>query len=630
MQPLDYILSFDTEIICRTPAFSLQDEIVEKFDELKAMIKESSPSFYQIICTLKAADLNSQNPKIAYTLWKYFNRARYRATPFGRFSGVTVIPHQKLGDIILNDNLTLKHFTDWQATANQSLNAIAHLKYSNEYLLNASLYQVGNQYRYIYSDKGRFEIAVIDVFPELQLIVKFCDQKRSKSALNERLFDAMNLDKASINQLLTQLILLQVLISDCTPNITGDDFFLRRAANRKNNDEIPYIIAERKIISGGYNNSLKKNLTELVNFLNNHLPKNIDSNLNAFTNGFKRKFELRFIPLAIALDPELGIGYANLESNQVYNAALTDRFKNRTGDHLTQINYNPLLIFLLNRSMQGTIIHLEDFNSDEAGTPMQLPNTFSVVLHHFKSLGIIEHIGGATANSLIGRFSLGVPAIEIMGKRLAAIEQEANPDVLFFDIAYQAERHIDNVNRRKSLYQYELPILSWSCFDEPLHIDDILVGMLDNEIILFSKKYRKRMVPRIPSAYNYHRSDLPLFRFLCDLQHQNLRTNLSFKLREFLPELNHYSRVVYKDLVISPESWRMPDDLVNKLITVKKDCNNMIREWLHETKIAVPFTVGDGDQTLLISPNKDDDISKFATYCYKKAGQPIFGSLCNR
>ena len=624
MRPLDYKLSLDTEIICRTPAFSIYDEIADNLEELKGMIKEASPSFFQIICDLKKEDLINQDDKVAYTLWKYFNRARHRATPFGRFSGISVVPQQKQGLIVLNDNLTLIHFIDWQATSVQLANTVAHFKSSNEYLLNASLYKVGHQYRYIYFDKGRFEIAVIPEFPELRLIVNFCNKKRNKSDLSEELFKAMDLDKASIDQLLTQLISLQVLISDCTPNITGEDFFLRKVYNKVNNHETPYIIAERKVINGGYNNSLNKHLTELVNFLNNHLPESIDSNFLAFIKGFKRKFELRFIPLALALDPELGIGYANLESNQLHNAALTDRIKYRNGAQLPQINYDPFLVFLLNRSMQGPVINLEDFNSEQPCTPKPLPNSFSVILHHFESLGIIEHIGGATANSLIGRFSLGVPAIETMGKRLAAIEQEANADILFFDVAYQAERHIDNVNRRKSFYNYELPILSWSCFDEPLHIDDILVGVLENEIILYSKKYGKRMVPRIPSAYNYHRSDLPLFRFLCDLQHQNIRTKLSFKLKELLPELDHYSRVIYKDLVISPESWRVPGDLVNELINDKKNCNNIIQRWLHQINLEVPFTVGEGDQTLLIFPFNDDDISKLTTYFLKNAGRPIY------
>ncbi len=103
----------------------------------------------------------------------------------------------------------------------------------------------------------------------------------------------------------------------------------------------------------------------------------------------------------------------------------------------------------------------------------------------------------------------------------------------FFDIAYQAEKKVDNVNRRKQLYPYELPILTWSESDNPLDLNDLLVTIEQQEVVLKSKKLDKRLLPRIASAYNYTRSDLAVYRFLCDIQSQGILTNLSFKLRDF-------------------------------------------------------------------------------------------------
>lgn len=626
MQAFEYKLFLGAQAVCRTPAFSPDDQLEDKFEELKSMIREASPAFFEVIASTTKEELIQQSDKIKYTLWKYFNRARYRATPFGKFSGISIVPYHVNGNLVLADSLMINYFTDWQAIEDQICKTAAALKESTEFILNASLYQVGNAYRYIYFDKGHFEIALVPNFPELDCLVTLCTQKQSKETIYRRLTELMNLNNSSINQLLSQLIAAQILIPDCTPNITGQDFFLRKPANAQGKKIIPYIIAERKLIRGGYNNQLQKGIPELVNFLNKHLPKNIHSDLQAFVNAFKKKFELRFIPLALAIDPETGIGYANLENPQSDNGItdLTARFRHRAADRLPQISYSPLLVFLLNKSMQGHIIHLDEFQGECLVAPPMLPNTFSVVLHHCNSYGVIEHIGGATANSLIGRFSISIPAVEEMGRGLSAIEQEANPDILFFDVAYQAERHIDNVNRRKSLYDYELPILSWSCLDEPLQIGDILVGIHNNEVILYSRKYRKRMIPRIPSAYNYHRSDLPLFRFLCDLQHQSIRTKLNFRLSELLPGLEHYSRVVFKNLIVSPEMWRLPDKLIADLTTAKQDAKPMIKHWLEQIGLNVPFTVGQGDQTLVVTPTVDEDLTQFAVFCRKNADQPIY------
>lgn len=628
MQASNYKLSWDTDIICRTPAFSPDDLITNKFDELKVMIKESSPAFYQVICNLNQAELHNHGNKINFTLWKYFNRARFRATPFGLFSGVSVLPNNLRDGVILSDHFAISSFIDWQAIDANSQNPSLILENTTEFLLNSTIYKVGNQYRYIFFDNRRFEIALISDFPELDMIVSFCREKQTKSALAEQLANQMHLDKPSIKQLLTQLISLQVLIPDSTPNITGVDFFSRKKSYQLNNLELPYLITERKLINGGYDNPFQKNLSELINVLNHHLPKSVDTNLQAFIKSLKRKFESRFVPLALALDPETGVGYANLETNQLDDdvLALADRFRHRQTKQSPNINFNPFTKYLLNESMQGGVIQLEYLKNDEIATPMLLPNTFSVILRHSQSLVIIEHIGGATANALIGRFSLGIAAFENMGRRLAAIEQDANPDVMFFDVAYQAERHIDNVNRRKALYNYELPILTWSCSDSPLYLDDILVGIVDNEIMLFSKRYRKRMIPRIPSAYNYHRSDLPLFRFLCDLQHQNIRSKLSFNLSEILPGLTHYSRVAYKNLVISPESWLMPSDLVKNLGIVNLDAKFRVKQWLQQINLTTGFNVGEGDQTLTLFPDNDVDLLNLVTYCRKNVNRPIYVS----
>jgi thiopeptide-type bacteriocin biosynthesis protein len=626
LKPLSFNLNLDQEIICRTPAFTMEAIAAENFEELKSLIMESSPAFYKVIADLKKEDIFKCNEKIAFTLWKYHNRAKYRATPFGRFSGISVVPTQNISStIILADNFQAHYFNDWKL-AEPGSDAARALTSCKQLMTNSTLYKVGNEYRYLLFDQGRFEISVVDSFPELDYIIAICAKKKRKENIFNQLADEKQLKKSSITRLLTQLLSAQILITDLTPNITGTDFLQRPSIKEPLENHSPYIIAERKLINGSFNDKSVKGIPELITFLQAHLPYETNNDLQKFKYNFQKKFELRFIPLSVALDPEIGIGYASLANTGLMQDSedLPHRFRNRkiSPDH--QVRYNPLLVFLLNKSMEGSEICLEEFNEKASASPPVLPNTFSVILSQWNDNNVIEHIGGCTANALIGRFTMANQAVEEMGKRLATIEQAANPEILFFDIAYQAERHIDNVNRRKILYEQELPILTWSCLDEPLKVDDILVGIKDSEIMLYSKKHHKRIIPRIPSAYNYHRSDLPLFRFLCDLQHQGIRTELTLNLKDLLPRLEHYSRVMYKDIILFPETWLMPQALVKKLTAQTEQSKLILYNWLREKGIIKPFKIGHADQTLVIIPDIDEDLTAFTIYCRQHADQPIY------
>jgi len=133
------------------------------------------------------------------------------------------------------------------------------------------------------------------------------------------------------------------------------------------------------------------------------------------------------------------------------------------------------------------------------------------------------------------------------------------------------------------------------------------------------------MVPRIPSAYNYVRSDLAVYRFLCDLQHQQVKSDLNFKMPYFFPDLSFYPRVVYKDAIISPAMWRLPQDL---LITGKsgneEERKAKLLGWLHEKNIGFPFKTGHADQTLCFDPVVSVDLEAFLRYCNQNTRKEIY------
>lgn len=609
--------------ICRTPAFAAANTLSEVWPQLKEKIRTSSPAFYELIADKTADEISSLNNKVQFTIWKYFNRAKFRATPFGSFAafGTLLLKDKPMAPALLRSTMVEHQFTDWsEKDVYQEEKDI--LQHSTLLFSNSTIYEVGDEIRYISFKEGEFQLSSVFSFDELQYILKTCATKTSLNFLYQQLQNLFNMDKKSSKDLINQLIELQLILTDLLPNITGDDYFKRINVAQKDKS-IDYILAERQL-NGFFDLQKLSPIPELINCLAKLKPCQTSSNLQQFKTAFVKRFEERHIPLSMAMDPELGIGYGNLE--QQFNANdLIGILNNAKIDNSLQnkIQFTKLHSFLLNKIIAGETIDLHDFKTPAHPSP--LPNTFSLIFHLYKGNVVVENIGGCTANSLLGRFTLASKPLETYAKEIAAIEQEANPGVICFDIAYQAEKKIDNVNRRKNIYPQELPILSWSAVEDPLTLADIMIGVQGNEIILSSKKLGKRLIPRIASAYNYCRSDLAVYRFLCDLQHQGIQSSLQFNLNEYFPCINYYPRVYFKQVIVAPAQWLVPAScLQQKEGETLAQTISKLKEWLHEQHISAPFKAGNGDLTLTFNPQQPDDLMALINYAKQQHTNDLY------
>jgi thiopeptide-type bacteriocin biosynthesis protein len=600
--------------LCRTPVFEIDAQLMEKWEELKAIIKESSPSFFEQIATVEADELKTLNYKTFYTIWKYFNRAKFRPVPFNKFAAVSLIPvmADDTESIVLNKDISSHTFIDWKEAECPPPNIQA--RKARWFITNSCVYTVGNQIRYIRQKNGQFEIATVNGFPELNTVLELCRKKTFIDELIKHLYITHELNKEDTIKLLSQMISLQLIITELQVNITGDDFF-KRTNYRTTGGTSTYIIAERKHESGALNAKTLNGVRECIAFLSVNLPYFTNPDLEKFRKAFIKKFDRQTVPLMMAMDPATGIGYGEFGGQdtdfELAEVLSTTRPKE---NHPHTISYTPLSRFLIGQLIKGGPIHLDQFINVQPLAPPALPNTLSAVIHYWKGHPVVEHAGGCSANTLLGRFTMADRGIEELSRQITDIEEKANPDVLFFDVAYQLEKNVDNVNRRKQIYRAELPFTTWSCDPSPLNLADIWVTVVNSEIILWSKQMDKRIVPRIPSAYNYQRSELAVFRFLCDMQHQGIRSDLNFRLSHLLPELEHYPRVYYKNVIVSPANWLIPDH-------IKKGTVDGIRQWFNQKEINFHIKVGKSDETLCFDPTNEEDMQAFGAYCKQQANQ---------
>lgn len=621
------MLNLLNQVVCRVPAFSINDQLNHNWDKLKALIKDSSPGFYDRIEGVSFSELDSLDKKMRFTIWKYFNRARFRQTPFNGFAALTIIDlnnekFEGATSITISDEIIKHDFIDWAEKEN--IEKINHKPVSSTvFQANSTLYPLTSGFRYIRNLNNRFEIASVSGFPELNFLLDLCKRKTSFQEICDLLKSRFNLTKTEVKQFIVDLTNLQLVFSDKCPNITGIDYFQRLKVNKQAWKQT-YSICERKLITGHTDRSPAEEIIEVIQFLNNIGLNEKRSGLEEFRRKFAEKYDGKIVPLSLVMDPEIGVGYGNLENIPEDNSHI--HFLN---PHLEMnfplINYTNFHKFLLNNILNGGEINLFDYDQGlTKETPMNLPNSLSAIYHLYKNHPVLELAGGCTANALLGRFTLSSTDLEKFAQEIVKIEVEANPDIMFFDIGYQAEIKIDNVNRRKQIYPNELPILTWSCSSSPLEVNDILVALCGREIVLWSQKENKRVIPRVASAYNYSRSDLSVYRFLCDLQHQGLNTDLTLNIAGIFPGLIKYPRVKYKQVIVSPAMWQVPITLTEKCTDVMEIKKNRLMTWLREQRIDFLFKAGISDQQLFFNPDIDADIDAFLSFLDQNKGNPVY------
>ncbi|MEQ7802075.1 thiopeptide-type bacteriocin biosynthesis protein [Pedobacter sp. ASV1-7] len=590
-------------VLFRIPQFPLNAKLEDCWEALKASIADASPDFYEMIRDLQPSDIPNQSSGVQITIGKYFNRARFRATPYGSFAGFGVcgLTQNDQEPIVINEKPISHHFRNWPEIAD--LNDFWKNKPDHDILVfaNSSYYRIGDQIRYLYKEGREFELSDVGYEPVIERILELCSVPLKLTLLIAELIP-LCLDTNSIKPLIFDLIDAKLLITNFHPNIIGKDYF-QRLKIPVNLSSTVYTITEYHKLSGALNEYLLKDFQELINFLHHWAPTQKNTvDLDNFITGFRKKYDQRRIPIMQALDPEIGIGFGFLESQKGLSNLIKDIQENKSKSAINQdTNLRELLAPIMLKGNGSKVICLEDETIDLKKQKMPLPNGINMLFSITDQGILLEQLGGSSANTLLGRFSIVNDQVLDNCRKLAEIEQQANPDVLFFDIAHVGDINVDNVNRRAQIYDFQLSILNYDCSKQPISIDDIDLTVMGDQLYLISRKHNKRLIPRLTTAYNYVRSDLSLFRLLCDVQMQGIQTRFLFDPEQAIPGQLFYPRIQYKNIIISTAKWKLE---------YREEFQNLQNFLNYVKEINLPFhiKVGHADQTLILDLQDDSDI----------------------
>lgn len=498
--------------------------------------------------------------KMKHSLMKYHKRICYRPTPFGAFAGLAVFPWQESKDpgiMIANESfrtLLMKKEVHNQTDC-----------FSGEqcYRVNPFLYPYGTDFRILRKaekgDQNTFTIS--EIFGSDPIINLVSGKQAISQTYLLELLNTSGVDNEELDWYVKELLESQIILpyQQITRNFPDP-----LTSEHKKNPGSSYDSYCSVSVAGSLPEGLKEQLNEAIFCLEKlSSPYELQA-LTNFKMMFKKLFDMKEVSLLQALDPELGIDYDVLDNNLI----------RATGVKIPErISWSPMHELLLGKwtTQSGAEIpeieilekDLKGLNNPRKNYPPGSALMFSLSGDHLH----IKAAGGASSLNMIGRFTALDPDIQKLGRMMAEKEMAINPDVLFAEISHVDNAKAASVNKRAMVYDYQIPF-----FETPdvadnfvIGLNDLYISLVDDCLQLWSARLKRRIIPRFSSAYNYQNSQLPVFRFLCDLQYEGISSNLNFSMANLFPGLPAYPRVIYKGVILEAASWHLDAKQLSEL-----------------------------------------------------------------
>lgn len=606
----------------------------------------ASPDLYHQV-KLQNFDPKLIKPGARDSLLKYYNRMCYRATPFGLFSSFSSIAWGNEPEPLTFTGKNTEHIDLDFKLAKEIIDECFGEELVEPFHFNASSYRVGKELRYLKTlpqtskDSGSYGIAAVGYNKLLKELKTLTRYGTSLSELRD--FFLRKFPEDEPDEILLEFTAEELILSSTLPNVTGEKY-LGRISTQTGNLRIRDIVNSLRLlnaphtdcfykaadtlksalgdikttdrfyvnytrsVNGTLNESFQVKLLDAIACLYRLHDNNESSFLSKFRIRFSEKFEKQEIPLMSALDPEIGISYAGLEGNSGEEELLGDiNFNKPPGpDRITWGAVQSMLVTKMTKPRNDpTIIITDDDLRKLPENTTAFASGISVMFRIHDDKVFIEAAGGAGATSLIGRFTAFDEKILKEAKQINKIEQEANDSVIFAEIAYFTDEHAANINVRGHVCDYEIPVMVNSTLDSAhvIRLDELMISVRGNELILRSSRLNKRVIPRMSSAYNHGRSELPVFRFLSDLQHQTVGKSLTLNPEEVIPGLSYYPRIEYKDTILSQATWIFTDAELSRLT----DGQSFIKIAL-ERSFPRYFALSEGDKQLVFDLQSTESI----------------------
>jgi len=657
---------------------------------IKEALFLASPSLYKEFQKWMNDEIKHQEDKerICHTILKYISRMSSRCTPFGLFAGTAIGTFDKETTVQLFSNSQHHRHTrldmNYLVALSQDLIKEEQIREQLHFYPNSSIYRAGDQLRYVeyvYENSRRTHHIVGVSFSEyLELILNKAQEGALLSELAGLLVDD-DITYSAASGFIEELVDSQLLISELEPSVSGPEFMdqmlkvleklqgvstiveiLKQVQQKlqalddnigntaqdyidlsemlkplKTGFELKYLFQTDMSLSS-VNNSLNqqvvgkvKKVLRLFNKLS-VAPK--ETFISQFGAAFSERYESREVPLAKALDVELGIGFVQNQDSGDVSPLIDDLVvgaRNNNSGTTVQLTRPQMMLqkkLIQAIGKQEEIIVLND--ADVMGFEEQwddLPDTMStmieIVKEEDKEKIIIGSVGGSSAANLLGRFCHGEAALEHYVNEIIAVETKINKNKILAEIVHLPESRVGNILMRPAFRNYEIPYLAKSVLpvENQILIDDLFISVQRRSVKLRSKKHNKEVVPHLTNAHNYSSNALPIYQFLANMQTEGKRSGLGFNWGGYERNYDFIPRVEYHDMILFPKTWNIKKNEVITLIQneKKEDFEEMVNAFCLKRNLPQFVLLKDGDNELLINMKNSTSVKMLLSTIKKRS-----------
>ena len=669
------MFNFFDFILIRTPHSSFKELKEESFETkiLNSQVQEAiyvaSPVLYAELQKYISGTITNQDERqrIELSAYRYISRMSSRCTPFGLFAGCSVgtITGDKTHIILDDHNRCTRLDMYFLCALSQELTKLSEIREKVKYYPNTTLYPVGKKYRYVeyqyVKSKRIHRITSVERSGYLDTIIK---ATRKGIKINDILsyLTENEIEQDEAKGFIEELINSQIIVSEISPSVTGDDFYNRVIqileelnikkslvsslkeiqemfhqldSGSKDNIElyqkiiqkikelkIPYeekylfqVDMKRNFVESTIGKDIVDELQSTMAFLNKTTFGQKNEILQQFQEAFYKRYEDREVSLMEALDPEIGIGYPVKKSDRDISPLLDNFYLPVQVNPAVNFQSNVFLSVLFKKTIEALkqnekeIIFSDDDVKNFKPNWEDLPPTLYALFEILESVSgnlLIQLTGfsGVCGANLLARFAHTDESINQFVKEITAKEQELMQDTLVAEIAHLPDSRVGNVLSRPHIREYEILYLANSDLPENrlIYMSDLYVSIRQGRIYLRSKKLNREITPRLTNAHNYKNNSMPVYRFLCDMQMQQGRTGMFFNWGYLNNELSFLPRVRYKNTILSLSTWKIKMEEMKHLFVIKED-DKLIAEtvkWREKYPLPSKMLLSDGDNELFV------------------------------
>lgn len=336
--------------------------------------------------------------------------------------------------------------------------------------------------------------------------------------------------------------------------------------------------------------------------------------LDRFKKRFAEKYDTQEVALTEILDPECGIGFPAAEQmgNTTHNPVAEKMNLVTRKNTLPKISAgNSWLQEKLEATSPAALHKGIQLEAQLAALPEKkadrIAPQFSVMGMRLPEGKIfIQNAGGAHSNILLGRFSYFDEEMSSFCNTISATDNQATDDIMYAEIIHVPEGRLGNIARRGQLAAYEIPLLaSGSVANEnQLPVTDIMVSVQRDEIVLRSRRYNKRIIPRLSNAHNYINSTVAAYKFLASLQHQG-RTGLELNWGTAVQHKRFLPRITFKQFILHRATWYLREADIKTILQAGNPLA-ALQQFLLQWQVAPQVCLCEGDNELFIDTRAEN------------------------